>query len=111
MVAFGTMFGRIVRCPFFLGALACFSLLAAGCGGAKSPSVASIGTTTTATGAATTSSGSAPSQTQLQQDALKYAECMRAHGVPKFPDPNPGGGFLFQVGAGIDPSSPTFKAD
>jgi hypothetical protein len=33
---------------------------------------------------------------------------MRANDVPNFPDPNPGGGF--HLGAGIDPSSPAFKA-
>ena len=110
------MFGSSVRCSLLLGALACFSLLAAGCGGSKSPSIASIGTTTSTGAAGSTnttsgaaSSGSAPSQTQLQQDSLKYAECMRANGVPNFPDPKAGGGFLFQVGTGIDPSSPPFK--
>ena len=35
---------------------------------------------------------------------------MRANGVPHFPDPSPGGGFLFQTGTGVDPSSPAFKA-
>jgi hypothetical protein len=35
---------------------------------------------------------------------------MRANGVPAFPDPKPGGGFLFQAGGGVDPSSPVFMA-
>ena len=35
---------------------------------------------------------------------------MRSSGVPNFPDPTAGGGFLFHTGAGIDPSSPAFKA-
>ena len=35
---------------------------------------------------------------------------MRADGVPNFPDPQPGGGFMFKAGTGIDPSSPAFKA-
>jgi hypothetical protein len=35
---------------------------------------------------------------------------MRANGVPTFPDPSAGGGFAFQPGAGVDPSSPAFKA-
>lgn len=80
-------------------------LLAAGCGGgAKAPPVASVGTTTP------TTSTPASSQTQLQQDALKYSECMRANGVPAFPDPQPGGGFVFQAGSGVNPSSPAFEA-
>jgi hypothetical protein len=33
---------------------------------------------------------------------------MRANGVPNFPDPSPGRGLLFPVGAGINPSSPAF---
>jgi len=93
------------------------SVVLAGCGGSKSPSVASLGTTTSSTpgsgtnGASGASSSGAPSsQPQLQQDALKYAQCMRSSGVPNFPDPNAGGGFLFQAGAGIDPSSRVFKA-
>jgi hypothetical protein len=55
------------------------SLLAAGCGGAGSPGVASIpSSTTTAT-------------TAPQSSALAYSGCMRAHGVPNFPDPAGGG--------------------
>jgi hypothetical protein len=34
---------------------------------------------------------------------------MRSSGVPNFPDPSPGGGFLFSVN-GLDRSSPAFKA-
>ncbi len=111
------MFGSSIRRSFLLGGLAVISLLASGCGGSKSPSVANIATTTS-TGAANSttassgaaSSGSPPSPTQTQQDALKYAQCMRANGVPCFPDPRAGGGFLFQAGGGVDPSSPAFKA-
>jgi len=28
-----------------------------------------------------------------QEQAVKYAQCIRAHGVPDFPDPDPGGQF------------------
>jgi hypothetical protein len=35
---------------------------------------------------------------------------MRSNGVPNFPDPSANGGFEFQPGAGVGPSSPTFKA-
>ena len=37
---------------------------------------------------------------------LKYAECMRANGVPKFPDPN---GSQDQSLGNVDPNSPTFE--
>jgi hypothetical protein len=35
---------------------------------------------------------------------------MRANGVPNFPDPKAGGGFLFHARGGMNPSSPAFKA-
>lgn len=79
-------------------------LALAGCGGgAKSPSVANVGTVSSPT----TTQASA---SQLQQGLLKYSECMRANGGPNFPDPSPGGGFQFSAGSGIDPSSPAMKA-
>jgi hypothetical protein len=43
----------------------------------------------------------------------KMAECMRANGVPTFPDPDPEtGGIMIQgePGGALDPMSPTFKA-
>jgi hypothetical protein len=42
---------------------------------------------------------------------LKYAECMRAHGEPNFPDPIVSGtAFGFRLVNGVDPNSPQFKA-
>lgn len=107
------MFGSRVRSLLLIGSLACVPLLAAGCGGSKSPVIANLGTTTSSStngenGAS--GSGSRPTQAQMEQAALKYSECMRASGVPNFPDPKTGGGFQFQTGSGIDPSSPTFQA-
>ena len=44
-----------------------------------------------------------------QERALKFARCMREHGV-NVPDPRfEGGGTAFEIGEGFDPSSPTFK--
>jgi hypothetical protein len=53
---------------------------------------------------------SAAQQAQEQQQMLKYAECMRSHGVPKFPDPKPGGAFSLGTKAGVDPNTPQFNA-
>jgi len=39
---------------------------------------------------------------------LRYAECMRAHGVSDFPDPLPGGGF--DIPSAVDAQSRTFTA-
>lgn len=50
--------------------------------------------------------------------ALAFAECMRTHGEPDFPDPTSTvsttpelalHGMLFPVGAGLDPNSPAFR--
>jgi hypothetical protein len=38
---------------------------------------------------------------------LRFAQCMRSHGVPDFPDPNKDGGFSGT--STINPSSPTFQ--
>jgi hypothetical protein len=35
---------------------------------------------------------------------------MRANGVPNFPDPQPGGGQLFEIPAGANPAAPAFTA-
>lgn len=52
-------------------------------------------------------------QQQQQRDAmLKYAQCMRSHGIKDFPDPNSQGGLLISAAPGgdLDPNSPQFKA-
>jgi hypothetical protein len=38
---------------------------------------------------------------------LKFAQCMRSHGVPDFPDPNTNGGFSGT--STVNPSSPAFQ--
>jgi hypothetical protein len=46
-----------------------------------------------------------------QSQVVEFAACMRAHGVPNFPDPAGGGGAIqVPVGSGMNPSSPGFKA-
>ncbi len=61
----------------------------------------------------------APSPAQLkerEEQALKFSECMRTHGVPNFPDPNFSGGgarVTLKLGgkaSGVDPNSPQFQA-
>jgi hypothetical protein len=81
-----------------------------GCSGSKSPSVASIATRPTRSAAGAAGSGTSAGEAQPQPDALKFARCMRADGVPGFPDPSAGGGFQFSPGSGIDPSSRAVQA-
>ena len=58
-------------------AIAACSLLAAGCGGGGgSPGVATVASTSGGTTTTTTQDG-----------LLAFSQCMRAHGVPDFPDP------------------------
>jgi hypothetical protein len=56
--------------------------------------------------------GSAQQQAQARANGLKYSQCMRAHGIPDFPDPNPQGGLQISMSPGSDlnPDSPRFAA-
>jgi hypothetical protein len=52
---------------------------------------------------------------QAEQNALKFSKCMRAHGVPNFPDPQfLTGGLSIRIsaggGGGLNPRSPAFQA-
>jgi hypothetical protein len=49
-------------------------------------------------------------QQQLQADVLKAARCIRAHGVPNFPDPTVDSYGHISVGGGINPDSPQVKS-
>jgi hypothetical protein len=90
--------------------LAAVAMLFAACGGASSPGVASLGSTTSTTIAAGSSSSGQSGATRAQ--LVKYAECMRAHGISDFPDPVPSplGGYDFHVhitpGSDLDPHTP-----
>jgi hypothetical protein len=91
--------------------LASVALALSGCGGSSTPAVAHLSTgkgvssASSARGASSAESAASP-----QQAAIAYAKCMRTSGVPNFPDPNASGGFLFHASAGMDRSSPLFKA-
>lgn len=75
-----------------IAGLAALALLAAGCGGAaKSPTVAHLGSSTASSTSSSSSSagsgGGSASAASPGAQAVAYAACMRAHGVPNFPDP------------------------
>jgi hypothetical protein len=76
----------VTRRPWL--ALAVVALIAAGCG-SNAPSGTGTTATTTATGGTAGATG--------QAKAVKFAECIRAHGVPHFPDPDPKGDFVFGI--------------
>ncbi|MGA3353975.1 MAG: hypothetical protein ABSD85_12430 [Acidimicrobiales bacterium] len=84
---------------------------AAACsGGPAAPNVASIGSTTTTTSATgTAASNGQPNLQQAYQAQLAYAQCMRAHGVPNFPDPTlTSHAVSFGAGHNINQDSPQF---
>lgn len=76
------------------------SVLAAGCGGTHQGRLAAAGT------------GHALPRASASQAAaaLKASRCMRAHGVPNWPDPILGGHFGFMAGSGVNPYTPQYKA-
>jgi uncharacterized protein YceK len=75
-----------------LGLVALISLISAGCGSNAASETGTAGT------------GGTKSATE-QNKAVKFAECIRGHGVPHFPDPDAKGDFVF----GIDVSPAVWK--
>jgi hypothetical protein len=113
-----------------VAAVALLVALAAGCGGGgKAPGVANLGSGTTTAGG-TSAGDSAAGPTSSPQSAssssgsgggaqfaiaggagklAQFAECMRTHGLPNFPQPNAQGVISGNADSGIDPSSPQFQ--
>jgi hypothetical protein len=54
--------------------------------------------------------GQRTQQQQAQAQALQYAQCMRAHGVSSFPDPDFSHGIAFSDNGTYDPNAPSFLA-
>jgi len=105
---------RLPRPRLFAIATLVGGVLVAGCGGSSNGTTAATGisastpaSTVAVGGAATTTGSSAPDDVASQ--ALAFARCMRANGVPNFPDPAPGRGFLFSA-SGLNLGAPAVKA-
>jgi hypothetical protein len=116
---------RRLRSIALAAGVAAIGLVLAGCGGAKTPSVASLGTTSTPTStsaagtpgggavggpgpATSSSSGGGGGMSMVGgsvQQMTKFAACMRQNGEPSFPDPNAQG----QISSNIDPGSAQFQ--
>lgn len=71
-----------------------------------------IATGAIAAGCGSSSSSPSASAGSKYQQAVRYSECMRTHGVANFPDPSRGGGILVHAGGpgGINPASPAFAS-
>ncbi len=72
-----------------LSAIVCAAVVA-GCGSSTRPAITA-----------------ANPQAQVQR--IRFAECMRTHGVPNLPDPGANGSISITPGSGIDPQSPAFQ--
>lgn len=94
--------GRLVA----VGAVA-VALLASGCSGGSGGSAGTAGVASVGAKGAKSSMSADPSG---KGDPLAYSRCMRAHGLTKFPDPDPAGGLTINQDSGLDPNSPQFKA-
>ncbi len=120
---------RVARLSWLVGvtgALLLLGVTAAACSGGSSPGVASAGDTAT-TGASNGQPSSGDPGTNSATgggqgsnlalaggnatEALAFSQCMRAHGVADFPDPNAQGQIQISGGANSDlsPNNPTFQ--
>ncbi len=93
---------RLARTAAGVIATVGLALLAAACGGSPGSHVAQLGSTTTKS---STSSPSANSQ-----QVLAFSRCVRAHGVPNFPDPNSSGVLPKRQVAQLTAGNPQFPA-
>ena len=81
---------RITRWPGVLAVMVGLLLLTAACGsGTSSSSTSSTGGTSSTSG--TSSRGTGGVSAAYVSAKLGFARCLRAHGVPNFPDPNASG--------------------
>ena len=99
---------------------AAMALFAAACSspssaGTSSPNAAGPASSSPAAGsaagtAAGTAAASAAGSSATAQSTVAYSQCMRANGVPKYPDPSSGGQLPKGDAAAFDVSDSTFQA-
>jgi hypothetical protein len=112
---------RLVLVVALALSLVTVALLTAACGGNPStPSVANLGGTTTSqaqgrsaappAGSAQNGTGGGQVLSMKTKNGAKFAACMRAHGVPNFPDPSSNGTMTLGPNSGVNLDSPKFRA-
>jgi hypothetical protein len=89
-----------------LAIVAVISMIGAGCGSDESSDSGATSSSGTAGNSSTTGKSGTGGSKKLtaQEKAVKFAECLRANGVPHFPDPDPKGEFNWA----IDVSAPVW---
>jgi hypothetical protein len=88
-----------------LTALAIVALIGAGCGARTPSAITTTGGAAPAASADMHAHANAAKELTTQDKLVQLAECLRAHGVPHFPDPDPKGEYQF----GIDVSPAVWK--
>jgi hypothetical protein len=85
---------RLRRAALTAGAVLAVAAALAGCGGGSSSSGVAHLSTGTSGGSSASAGGSSSTESDAgtQQKLVAYAQCMRTHGVPDFPDPTSGEG-------------------
>ena len=84
------------RKPWPLAAVAVVALIGAGCG-SNAPSESVTAGHAGAADATSTATATASRKLTAREKAVKFAECIRAHGVSDFPDPNAKNDFEYGV--------------
>lgn len=107
----------MMRISFSVTVLASAVLLLAGCGGSSSPGVAHLSSVTSGGGADASGGSSSSPETSAgaQQKMVAFAQCMRTHGVPEFPEPTEGKLIVHSSNrnghvSGMNPESAQFQA-
>ena len=72
--------------------------------------VAATAVLTACGGSPSSSGGAAPAGPVTFQADLAFAQCMRTHGLPGFPDPHPSGGTSISISVHVQANSPAAKA-
>lgn len=100
--------GPARRIVLLIAVLVTTALLVAACGGSSNNSSGSSGNSS---GSADSSGSGASQSTADSSKAAKFSQCMRANGVPDFPDPNANGSITLKVtpGSDLDPNGSAYK--
>jgi hypothetical protein len=101
-----------LRAGIVLAGLVALALGLAACGGGSphSPGVSGSGDATTTAPVSGSSGSSGQSAASGGSLALQYSQCMRAHGVTNFPDPQGDRAPKLGPNSGIDTNSSSFQA-
>jgi hypothetical protein len=93
---------RKLRPLVALGLAGLIGLISAGCGSNAPSETGTTSGTATASSASTSSTATTSKKLTARDKAVKFSECIRAHGVRDFPDPNEKN--QFQYGVSVSPA-------